>query len=379
MPFFARPDLSNEQFKQLTGSTLTLSGTTNFTGVLKSKGVEIDATNTSASAGDALVYDGSKIKLTPISGGSGSGTYYGASPTTCTVGGLPATSAISGCTIQSILQCILVPELCGTITSISRTFSMPVSNPYEVGCVLNSLSADLSFNRGCINPQYCSISDKRSGAPTCYTWNDFYFSGHSCVTTSTGPITINPFPSYTVAQGNRSAFACVTYSAGSPALGSEGTQYCAALASGVTAPQVVSVCGIYPYFYGRVTCSAAAGVGRPDATCIATMISGGTGFCTKVIGYSNSTVCVNFNSTADDYLWFATPCASASKTCWYVDATNKGSIGGAISAGGNLFPTPETLVSGTTSSQGCWNQQTYKIYISNYQTCSTSIMELRNS
>ena len=28
MPFFARPDLSNEQFKQLSGSTLTLSGTT---------------------------------------------------------------------------------------------------------------------------------------------------------------------------------------------------------------------------------------------------------------------------------------------------------------------------------------------------------------
>jgi hypothetical protein len=384
MPFFARPDLSDEQFKQLTGSTLTLSGTTDFTGVLKSKGIEIDATSGgTTAAGDALVFDGTKIKLTPISGGSGSGFYYGASPTTCTVGGLPAGTSISGTSIQNILQSILVPELFGTLTAPSPSFLMPVTNPYEVGCVLNSLSATLSFNRGCINPQYCSASDKRSGAATCYTWNDFYFSGHSCVTSSSS-ISVSPFPSYTVAAGNRSAFACVTYAAGVQPLGSEGTAYNTPLSSGVTAPQVVSVCGIYPYFFGKIASGGCpAGVNRPtDTTICSCIIAADLSRNSNVnsgpvinVGFSNSTININFCSTPDDYIWFAIPVASTPKTCWYVDATNKGSIGGAVSPGGNLFPAASNITDITTI---CWSGQTYQAYISNYQTCSTAVMQLRN-
>ena len=386
MPFFARPDLSDEQFKQLSGSTLTLEGTTDFTGVLQSKGVEIDATvGSGTTAGDVLQFDGTKIILaSSTTGSTGGGIYYGSSPTTCTVGGLVYGTPISGTTIQSILQSILVPALCGTLTAPTRTFSMPVANPYEVGCVLNSLSATLGYNIGSINPQYSSTlpwgtySVGRSGNPTCYTWTDFNASSGCCGTGALS-IPINPFPSYTVEDGNRNAYACVTSSAGAQPSGSTGTPYGTPYSACTTAPQVVSVCGIYPYFYGRLTCSAPAGVGRPSVTCIASIISGGTGLCTKDVEFSNNTICVNFNSTADDYLWFATPCTSTTKTCWYVDATNKGSIGGAVSAGGNLFPAQETVVSGITSSQGCWNQQTYKVYISNYQTCSTAIMELRNS
>jgi hypothetical protein len=55
----------------MTGSTLTMSGTTNFSGKLKSKGTEIDATSTTALSGDSLVYvGGGKIKL--VTGVSGS-------------------------------------------------------------------------------------------------------------------------------------------------------------------------------------------------------------------------------------------------------------------------------------------------------------------
>jgi len=108
---------------------------------------------------------------------------------------------------------------------------------------------------------------------------------------------------------------------------------------------------------------------------------------TKVVDVSNSTLPIKFCSTADDYIWFATPDASITKTFWYVDASNKGSIGGAVTPGGNLFPDPQSpSVSVTTV---CWNNQPYKVYVSNYQTSTQCvlgsnpnfcyIMELRNS
>lgn len=369
MPFFARPNLDDTQFKQLTGSTLTLSGETNFVGVLKSKGVEIDATTGgTTAAGDALVFDGTKIVLTPISGGSGSGIYYGASPTTCTVGGLPALSSISGCTISKILEKILVPELNPVIVDPSRTFNIPVVNPYEVGAVLNSLVATSTFNRGTITPPY-GTDGYRSGAITCYHYRDFnnVVVSQAC---SISPATYN-VPSYTVVAGSRTAYGCVSYSAGMQPSGSTGTPYLSPYPSGTTSPIPIVINGIYPYFYGKVASGGApSGSNRPTPT--AALITGGT----KIVGSSTGTVYINFNSGADDYIWFATPNASTTKTCWYVDATNKGNIGGAISAGGNLFPNPDTVTSVGTV---CWSGQSYKLYISNYQTCATQIMELRNS
>ena len=88
--FFTRPELEDRQFKQLSGSTLTLSGETNFVGVLKSKGVEIDATiTTGTSIGDVLSWDGSRIILSPSTGGGGQ-EYTGGTPSNVTVGGMPA-------------------------------------------------------------------------------------------------------------------------------------------------------------------------------------------------------------------------------------------------------------------------------------------------
>ena len=77
-----------------------------------------------------------------------------------------------------------------------------------------------------------------------------------------------------------------------------------------------------------------------------------------------------------DYKYYNYEYSSTTKTCWYVDALNSGSIGGVVSAGGNLFPTPTNVCPVTTI---CWSGQCYKVYISNYQTASTSIIQLRNS
>ena len=67
-------------------------------------------------------------------GGSGGGTYTGSSPTTITVGGLPAGSAIAGETFTQILQDMLVPYINPTFSSFSITGQ---STTVEVGTTIS--------------------------------------------------------------------------------------------------------------------------------------------------------------------------------------------------------------------------------------------------
>jgi hypothetical protein len=130
MPFFARPNLDDVQFKQLPGSELNLSGLTNissWSGLTLSDGasgsVIITASGaTPASDGQVMTYRGGIIALEPTAA-SGDSRYYGMSPTTTTVGGLPTGSAISGCTIECILQTILVPAI---PLSVSLSIATPI-------------------------------------------------------------------------------------------------------------------------------------------------------------------------------------------------------------------------------------------------------------
>lgn len=66
MSLITKPKLENRQFEQPSNSTLDMSGTTNFLGVLKSKGIEIDASisgDTINFDGYALVYDNDSGKI----------------------------------------------------------------------------------------------------------------------------------------------------------------------------------------------------------------------------------------------------------------------------------------------------------------------------
>ncbi len=132
-----------------------------------------------------------------------------------------------------------------------------------------------------------------------------------------------------------------------------------------------TVTSIYPVFYGKVASGGAApGASRPTAN--QALINSGT----KTLVSSTGTVTVNFNSTSDDYLWFAIPSTSTSKGTWFVNALNNGTIGGIVSPGGNLFPTFDTV--SIDSPTALWTGVNYKIYISNYQTAVVVNMELRN-
>ncbi|MFW6247069.1 MAG: hypothetical protein ACOC22_02740 [bacterium] len=116
MTFFSRPNLDDIQFRQDSGSTLTLSGQTkirNVSGLTLNDGnnndIVVTASGASSSAiGHVLGYDGEKIRLMPSSA-SGDTVYNCASPTTTTVGGLSSGSNISGCDLSYILEKILVP------------------------------------------------------------------------------------------------------------------------------------------------------------------------------------------------------------------------------------------------------------------------------
>ena len=57
MSFFTRIVLTDEQVKQISGNTLTMSGTTDFVGTLKSKGIEINADATGKLSNYVLTYN----------------------------------------------------------------------------------------------------------------------------------------------------------------------------------------------------------------------------------------------------------------------------------------------------------------------------------
>jgi hypothetical protein len=397
MTFFARPNLSEEQFKQLAGTTLILSGQTQvktITGLTlhnNSVGtcypeIIITAENADVEVNSVLTYDGlGKIKLVPPSALGGDPVYNPPykSPAAVTLCGINAGYILTGKTLSCIIETLLVPILnptTVTLPSISSFTINPSTTIYEVGAC-PSISVTACFNRGCISPQYCGACCYRSGLPVSYNYIVF---GGACTIPSGGACcncTALTLPTCIQVGCGNIISGTVSYNAGStPAYDSSGGIYCPTLSAGATASQSIALCGQYPYFYGKITCACPAGVGRPTPSTICSCIIAG---CNKAVADSMSTICVRFCSDSSDYLWFAIPTASTCKTKWYVDALNNGSIGGSVSAGGNLFPDPNSVTNITTA---CWNNQTYKVYVSNYQTstkcCSGAccyIMELRNS
>lgn len=118
-----------------------------------------------------------------------------------------------------------------------------------------------------------------------------------------------------------------------------------------------SVSSLYPYFYGKSNTTPIVNQ---------SLIDGGT----KVVANSTGTLTINFNAS-EEFIWFAIPESSTSKTKWFVTELNQGNIGG----GSNLFSSETFLEVNTV----LWNDINYKVYVSNYATTINTNMQLRNN
>ncbi len=367
MAFFSRPNLDNEQFKQISGSTLTLSGTT----IIDKHDGGLVLTNDLGQlipiviSGDTnqrvLTYitDGGSNRcltlLEPTSGTS-SGVYPYNECSTCTVGGLLAGSCLYNETIADILHDILVPVLQPTKVEPSFTFTLSCSPSapsgyYEIGTSI-SITGCTKFNQGSVSPVYFGGPSVRSGLPTCHRYTNSCFSGGICDVPTTS-LETGFTASYDI-DGTRVYTGRVFYSSGDTILNSEGsgatfTTFCTSnpLPAGYTTTTNRCVCAVYPYFYGISDSTPTGG---------STILS--SGMC--IVQPSSGSVAVNFNAN-NKYLWLAIP-SGTTKTKW----AGSNSVTNTESIPGGLFPLKLTVA--VDSPLLCWNGIGYDFYISNYKT-----------
>lgn len=310
---------------QEVGAPLTLSGNTKIaaSGTLKYN-VHPEFT------GSTQIVDKQYVDF-KASGASGTTIYNLASPATTTVGGITPGYVLSGKSSNCLLKEILTPYQSPSFSS----FSNNVSTPVEVGC---QISGSKSFSWAFANSSNVQANTM-------------------CIRDVTGSITLATNISTTSPQSATITTKTFT-SCGD-------TQIWCGSAKNTNTVQFDSgsytVTGLLPYYWGKCTCPGPAGANRPTLT--SPMVTGGT----KILAGSSGSISINFNSTADDYLWFAVPATTADKNCWHVDAINNGAIGGGVSPACNLFPAPGTLAVTTV----CWSGCSYKVYVSNKQTAQT--------
>jgi len=355
MAFFSRPSLSNEQFKQLGDSVLTLSGQTQIASIsgltlTDGAGTNIIITASGASSltdGYVLTYsDATKSIALALSSASGGSTIYNcASPTTCAVGGLNASTSIAGCNLAKIIEMMVAPVLNPTLSSPSSSILLQPTTPvFEVGCQIGFVET-INFNRGSVSPVYCGGTPYRTGSASCYVFTDTGGNQYSGVTNAC------VMSSVSILSGNNTAYGVVYYGSGVAPTKSDGSLMtgCTYLSGFISSCS--TVCGTYPYFYGN-------SVGVPVAG--SALLTTGT----KCVIDSSGNVVVNYNvGSPNKYIWFATPAISQTKTKWEgsnAPTTNTESIPG------GLFNAPTTVSVNSPSS--CWTGINYKFYISNYPT-----------
>lgn len=249
MGFATQPILSNEYFKQPSGETLTMSGETNFVGVLKSKGVEINLDSTSASTGYVATLDSDgKIKLKePQVGGTTGETYITETYITNTQAGAiaPQTTIQSGTTLTEFAKMLTISTFYPTFTLPTYSLITNQSANIETGTILDVL-VTYNYNRGSINGkidggiwQPATMQDYRGGAATQYIIN-----GTNMSTTNNRTIS-----SYQIIDNANTFSGGVTYLIGPQPVDSLGNNYDSPYPSG-TVSRTTSIMGKRNTFWG---------------------------------------------------------------------------------------------------------------------------------
>jgi len=272
---------------------------------------------------------------------SGSQQYSGETPSAIDLGGIDIGYVLTGKTVSNIIQDLLVPELEGTITNPSIGINLTCTGIKEIGCVL-SQTVTGNYNQGCIDPQYCSASDKRN-----LTVNAYQFTGtgmpapwQTCTSLSASQTNA----SYTVTGSNPQTWGvCARYDSGTTAISSKGTPYGAVPVSGCTNAPSGSITGILPWYWGT----------KASGTISGADVAAGT----KTVANVSQSTPITFNGVTE-YLWFAAPAGTyTTKTKWWVCAANAGTIGQV----GDIWAASCSVA--VTSTSGCWTGCSFDVYV----------------
>ena len=310
---------------------------------------------------------------TVIIDSSADAAYTGASPSNIEVGGVPVGTSLTGLTLSEIIEDMLITIFTPTFINPNNAFSDDAANTQEVGVTAATINYTATFDQGDIILEGIPVSG-RSGLPNTYNYTG---TGLPATTASTSLTDVQAITNYVILLGIQSWTNSVSYDEGPQPLDSIGDPFGSPLPSGTTSVKSLSITGIHPWFYGTFASGGAvAGANRPSPD--QTLINSGT----KMLGNTNGTLIVpSFGASGDDYVWFAIPSTATAKTIWYVNALSNGGIGGVVSPGGNLFPSPTTdgaINIPINSPTGLWSGVNYDIYIANKQQAAT-YMEFRNS
>jgi len=244
-PEFINVDF-NDNFISISGTSSIINGQ-NFGGgvsVFSGKtGNNLVFNTLVGSGGTSVSKVGDEIRI--CSDGGGDSCYNLTTPSLISVGGIDSNTVLTGKTSFELWEELLVPELCGDVEEPELEISLSASGLFEIDRNI-SQTVTGNFDMGSINPQYCSLSDKRSGAPIeyCFTGTGMPSGFQTCTNLSASQVN----PSYDVVIGTQTWGVCTKYAAGQPALSSKGNEYCAALPLGYTLLIEDSIIGVYPLY-----------------------------------------------------------------------------------------------------------------------------------
>lgn len=331
MGFQTKLKLINAKMEQPSGGTLTLSGDTT---VADSGDLRYESHPTFVD--NEQIVDKKYVDDNIVSGG----TYSLSTPSTVTVGGLNAGSELTGLTSNEILEDILVPYITATIPTFSIAGEPTV---VEVG---TQISGGKNFE----------WTLTRTSQIASNSFGIFDVQGAANILTGSDPFDL----------GQNVSIVTKTFASNGEQQAWYG--FATDTVSGTIQSPNFTITAYYPYYYGKVVGAGAAGDNRPTAT--SGLVTSGT----KVVANSDGTITVTFNSATNEYIWFATPAVSTTKTVWYETELNQGTIGGAVSPGGNFFPNPDVV----SVTEVLWSGVNYKVYIANYQS-AVGTLQFRNS
>lgn len=343
--------VSGQSLNQISGVTLA-SNIGGGVGIFKEKSGNTLQFRGLIPSGDTIITQVGDNVVIYNPGLSGESVYTLSPQATVTVGGIVAGTILTGKTTNQLIEEILTPTLFPTLNNPYDTLGISPSGIFEIGCTIPTLTVTNCFNMGSISPQYTAMSPFRSGLPSNHCFTGFGIEG---LYSSIDNIVPQSISNYVVSGGTQGWGACTKYTIGEQPKDNKDNNYCSPLPSGFTTGNSITISGILPWYWGLSTsntlngsCVAACGCGVGGGKCIENVTS--------------TAIEIPFNSSASDYIWFALPSCASSKTCWYVNGSNNGNIGGV----GNLFS--DSCVVSISSAEGCWSSCNYEVYVSCFPT-----------